>query len=106
MAEMTVVVHMLFEGGKTDEAIVGLAASVEASHEEPGCLLAALHRDIDHPDVLVLVERWTSKDAHDAHLKTAHVQKLAETVTPLIAGVPRISLSESIEVGDPSMGML
>lgn len=106
MSEVVVVVHLLIERGKADEAIAGLSASIEASHHEPGCLLAALHRDINDPDVLVIVERWASEEDHKAHLETPHIQRLAETVAPLMAGVPRITLSESVKVGEASVGRL
>ncbi len=106
MPELVVVVHLLFERGKADEAVAALSESIEASHHESGCLLAALHRDINDPDVLVVVERWASKEAHDAHLATPHVQKLAATVAPLAAGVPRITLGEPVHVGEDSMGLL
>jgi quinol monooxygenase YgiN len=104
MTEVFVVVHMLFERGKSDEAAAALAESIEASHDEPGCLLAALHRDLADPDVLVVIERWVSKDAHDAHMRTEHVQKMGETIAPLLAGVPRLAVTEPIEVGESSIG--
>lgn len=96
MAEMMVVVHMLVRPGKADEAIAALSTLIEHTRNEDGCLLAVLHRDIHDPDALLVVERWASRESHDAHLDTAHVHELTEIGAPLMAELPRITLSEEV----------
>lgn len=97
---------MLFKKGATKAAIDLFAPTIELSQREPGCLKFAVHQDIDDPDVLVVVEQWESKAAHDTHLKQPHVQELNESVAPLMAGVPRISVGKSLEIGDPARGVI
>lgn len=104
MSELVVMVHMLFERGKTDEAIEYLSSAVEINQKEPGCLKCALHRDIDDRDVLVVVERWQFREAFDMHLEQEHIHELGAQLGPLFAGVPRMSICEPMAVGDPTKG--
>lgn len=83
-----------------------LAPAIELSQQEPGCIKFAVHRDIDDPDVLVVVEQWESKGAYDAHLKQPHLQELNESLAPLMAAVPRISVGKSLEIVDPARGVI
>ncbi len=106
MAQLVVVVHMLIQRGRTEEAIAAFAPAVEASHEEPGCSLCALHRDAHDPDTLVLIEQWESCEAHDRHFEQPHVQKLTETVSPLVSELPKIMISEPLSVGQPAQGLI
>jgi quinol monooxygenase YgiN len=95
---------MLFQRGKTDEAIEYLKLVVEINQQEPGCNRCAMHRDVDDPDVIVIVERWDSRDAYELHLEQRHIHDLAENTAPLFAGLPRISITEPMTVGDESLG--
>ncbi len=104
MSEVVVVVHMLFERGTTDEAVEYVSSIVEKNQNEPGCLKSAMHRDVDDRDVLVVVERWQSREAHDTHLEQDHIHDFAAKTGPLFAGVPRISVCEPMVVGDSTKG--
>lgn len=106
MDQLLVVVHMLFAKGKTEEAIEALTPAAELSQQEPGCIKFAVHRDVDDPDVLLVIEQWESREAYDSHLKQSHLQELNETMVPLFAGVPRISVSTSLGIGDETKGNL
>ena len=106
MAQLVVVVHMLIQKGRTEEAISAFAPAIESSHAEPGCSLCALHRDVHDPDTLVLIEQWESREAHDRHLEQPHVQKLTETVSPLVSELPRITISEPLPVGQVAQGLI
>ncbi len=106
MAQLVVVVHMLIQKGRTDEAIAAFEPAIERSHDEPGCALCALHRDIHDPDTLVLIEQWDSIEAHNRHLEQEHVQKLTETVSPLVSELPKITISEALSVGQTDKSLI
>lgn len=46
---------------------------VAATQQEEGCLQYDYSRDISDPEVFHITERWTSREALGAHLKTPHV---------------------------------
>jgi quinol monooxygenase YgiN len=48
-----------------DEAIAAYEELIAATHDEAGCELYALHEGDGH---LVMIEKWTSQEALDAHL--------------------------------------
>lgn len=106
MAELVVVVHLLIQKGRTEEAVAAFAPAIESSQDEPGCMLSALHRDVHDPDALVLIEQWESQEAHERHLEQEHVQKLTETVSPLVAELPKITISEALSVGQTDKGLI
>jgi quinol monooxygenase YgiN len=62
---------------------------------EPGVLLYSLTKDVNGPpDEYVMMEQYVSKDALDAHGKTAHFQALIAKIGGLLAGPPKtLSLS-------------
>ncbi len=106
MAQLVVVVHMLIQKGRTEEAITAFAPAIESSHSEPGCSLCALHRDVHDPDTLVLIEQWESREAHDRHLERPHILKLTETVSPLVSELPRITISESLPTDQTAQDLI
>ena len=53
------------------EVLLGL---VGPTRLEDGCLQYDLHRDPADEAVLVFLETWASREAHQAHLKTPHFQ--------------------------------
>ena len=70
--------------GKREELIAAFATLCPSVREEPGCEQYELFQSIEHPDRLVLLERWTDQDALQIH-----VQRLRERgldLSPLRAG--------------------
>ena len=56
------------------EAALPLAQKVVAATQlEYGCIQYDYSRDIADPEIFLIAERWTSREALAAHLKTAHV---------------------------------
>jgi quinol monooxygenase YgiN len=75
MSEVAVVAIFVAKPGKEEELRQVLEANVAPTREERGALQYDLHRDIEEPRRFIFVERWESKDALDAHGKTAHIQR-------------------------------
>ena len=106
MTQLVVIVQMLIHKGRCDEAIAAFTPAIRSTHEEPGCQLCALHRDVHDPDLLVLIEQWDSPEAHEYHLDQPYVQILTETVAPLLAELPKISISEALSIGESPKALL
>jgi quinol monooxygenase YgiN len=51
--------------GRQQDVIDALLAGIAPVHDEPGCELYALHAGPD--DTVVIVEKWESAEALDAH---------------------------------------
>jgi quinol monooxygenase YgiN len=74
------VVEILLESGKLFD-------------DNPACLLYLVGESTDDPDLIWVVDLWTSQDAHDEALKAPELQPFVGQAIPLLEGMP-----EQIEV--------
>lgn len=58
---------------RIDEALEAFRALVQATLREPGCELYDLVVETDRPDTWLMVEKWASREAWEAHMQTEHV---------------------------------
>ena len=73
------------EGGAFAGLLLEAAEGLEA---RDACLLYAVSRDVEDPDVVWVVEAWTSQAAHAASLQDPAARALIERALPLLAGPP------------------
>ena len=57
------------------EAREPMRVMVQASRAEEGCLEYAYAEDVLTPGLIRVFERWTGRDALDAHFASAHIHK-------------------------------
>jgi quinol monooxygenase YgiN len=65
-------VKMTIKEGELDGALAALGRLVEASREEPGCLLYQPHRSAEDPNVIFLYEQYADEAAFQAHSESEH----------------------------------
>lgn len=71
--------------GEFDRIADAARELVAATNREDGCLLYAFSRDVDDPDLIRIVERWTGDEALAGHSASAHVAAFNK----VMAGVKR-----------------
>lgn len=106
MSEVVVVALFKAKEGREDEIAEGLRETTVQTHEEEGCLLYAVHRGAEDPSQFALIERWTSREALDAHLQMPHIQALGERAAEVLAETPQVSFLEALPTGDPAKGSI
>ncbi|MCB0857468.1 MAG: antibiotic biosynthesis monooxygenase [Solirubrobacterales bacterium] len=106
MDEIVVVAILTVKEGMSDRALEVFRPVIEATHQEPGCVSYALHRDNSDPDRLVLVEKWLSQDDLDAHFQQPHMAEMGSLAGELLAEPPLIVFSSAIPVGEPDKGLI
>jgi len=106
MSNVVVVAIFKVKEGLADDAIAALTDAITATHDEAGCLAYALHRDVNAPESLVLVERWTSQVALEAHLQQPYIAALGAKAAELLAAPPQMHICGPVPVGDPMKGVL
>ena len=74
------VVEILLESGKLFD-------------DNPACLLYLVSESSDDPDLVWVIDLWTSQEAHAEALKTPELRPFVEQAIPLLEGMP-----EQIEV--------
>ena len=106
MAEVVVVGAFTAVDGKQAEAEDTMRALIEPTHDEDGCILYALHRGADDPNRLTFIERWSSREALDAHLSASHIQDVLERIQELFGDSGEITVYEPLPAGETRKGSL
>ena len=59
--------------GKQAALIAGAKPCIAATRKENGCLFYDLSQSVTDPDSFTFVERWTTREALEAHFHTPHL---------------------------------
>ncbi|HEY1675729.1 MAG TPA: putative quinol monooxygenase [Streptosporangiaceae bacterium] len=87
-----------------DDVIAAMKKAVPLVHEEDGCELYALHADDQQ---LVMVERWTSREALKKHgTDSAGLRVFNEAIDGKLAGPTVVLRLDAIPAGEPAKGQL
>lgn len=76
MPELQVIARYRVSAGARDEVLAVLPELAEASRSEPGNLSFVAYGGLADDHELVLLERYASRAAFDAHRRTPHFQEL------------------------------
>ena len=106
MSEVVVVGSFTAKPGKEDEGLQAFKDLVQPTHDEPGCILYALHQGTDNPAQLAFVERWASREELDAHLGSPHVKAILERAEELFGDSGTITVYEAVPEGEPKKGSI
>lgn len=92
-ANVLVLVAYRLRPDRLDQAkreIAHLVATVV--REEPDCLGIDMTHDLDDASKVVLIERWSSREAYEGpHMQTQHIQSFMGRAMEFLAGPPDIS---------------
>jgi quinol monooxygenase YgiN len=77
------------EGGAFEAILLEAAASLE---DDDACLIYAVSRDGEDPDVVWVTEVWSDADAHAASLEDPAARALIARAMPLLAEPPEARL--------------
>lgn len=85
MTEVQVIARYTLAAGREDEVLELLPKLAAASRTEPGNLSYVVYRRLDDDREVVLLERYTSREALAAHRETPHFKDLAlGRIVPLL----------------------
>ncbi len=102
----TVIIAEVFaKEGRAEELDEVLRDHTERTHEEPGVLLFAVHRDRQDPNHFAVIEVYESQDHLETHRNTERYATLMASLPELIADRSRIEL-EPRPAGEPGKGRL
>jgi quinol monooxygenase YgiN len=69
-----VIAELRLKPGTVEKAAAEARKVIAGTVKENGCLAYDFHLSVTDPDKLVAVERWTSREALDAHMHVSHLQ--------------------------------
>ena len=101
-----VVVTAIFRptNGARDAVLAALEPAIAAVHEEPGCLLYAIHEAPDGS--IVMIEKWETAALLDAHGKGATVAALNVALRGYLAAPTEVTRLVPLPMGEESKGAL
>lgn len=70
--------------GQAGALIKGAQSCVAETRKENGCVSYEYVQSTDDPDTLIVVERWTTREALAAHLLAPHLKLWREDRKPLV----------------------
>ncbi len=99
MSAVTVIARAKAKKGSEVLLEKAIRAVAAPTHAEAGCLKYCLQRSTENPEQFAIIEKWSSKEAHEKHLNSAHIQMLFKKLPELLAGPPEIQMFEPIPEG-------
>ena len=95
---ISVIAKLTVQEGKADETIQMMKELLKKVATEEGTLLYSLNRKKSEPNTIVVIERYTDKEALNAHSTTAHFKEFSAKLGKVLAGKPDISVLEELDV--------
>lgn len=86
-----------------DEVIAAFIDLIPEVHAEDGCEFYALHEGEDR---LVMIEKWQSREALDAHLEGPVIKDLQARLAGKLAESTSVQVLNALPAGDPARGAL
>lgn len=96
---LVVVAHLHARAGKEDDLLELLTSVIAATHDEEGCGLYALHRDVEDAQAFTMVEKWAGEEALGAHFETDHLKSLLARADELLDQPPVIKTHVAVPIG-------
>jgi len=93
---LTVIAKMPIKEGKMDEALKEAQELVVEVAKEQGTVLYSLNVEKANPNVLVVVEQYTDKEALNFHSSTPHFNEFFTKISALLGGDPEIKIMKEI----------
>lgn len=78
--------HLTIDPDHRDTALAAIATCVAATRAEPGNLEYRFSPDLDEPDRLNLIERWSDEQAMAEHMATPHLAEFMGAIVPCLGG--------------------
>lgn len=107
MSEVTVVCLFKAKPECLDDLVAAMTTMAEQTHaNDEGCLLYSLQQGLDDPCDLSIVEKWTSREALDAHGQKPHITDGAAARRAMMAQPAQIIFMRQTGAGTPEQGLL
>ncbi len=103
---MPIIVTAAFtpKDGAFDQVVAALSPAITEVHQEPGCLLYAIHES--PTGEIFMIEKWETAELLDAHGEGDAVKRLNASLDGLLEKPVEVIRLEPIAAGTPHQGTL
>jgi len=88
-ATVNMIVRFRAKAGQEEQLKGVLASLLAPTRREAGCLQYDLWQDTSDPTVLCIVERWESRETHQAHVAAPALHVTLASAGPFFDGPPQ-----------------
>ena len=81
-------ISLKVKDGEADKFEAAFAKALKETRKEKGCVSYDLNRDPKEAGRYLIYERWKDLSALEAHLASAHIKTLLETLGGVVDGAP------------------
>lgn len=92
-----VIARLKIQEDKVNETIASFKKLMQEVAKEEGTLLYSLNRDPKDPNTIIVVERYTDKQALGAHSSTDHFKAFSAKLGDVLAAKPDIAVLDELE---------
>jgi quinol monooxygenase YgiN len=75
--------------GQRDRVVAVLRESGRLFDDNPACILYLVSESVDDPNLVWVVDLWTSEEAHAEALKAPELRPFVEQAMPMLEGMPK-----------------
>lgn len=101
---LVVTAHFVPADGQFDAVVEALQPAIAAVHEEPGCIIYAIHRT--PANTIFMIEKWESAELLDAHGDGPAVATLNAALAGKLAVPVEVIRMEPLPAGTEMQGSL
>ncbi|WP_165044889.1 putative quinol monooxygenase [Adlercreutzia sp. ZJ138] len=87
--------HVVRES-QIDEFVETGKQMIQISQNDAGNVHYTLNRNVQNPNVFVILEMWESQEALAAHMETSHFKKYAPLMGSMLEEEPAIEIYEEV----------
>ena len=98
-AEITLVT-LRFEAADPERLLGVLSKYVVLSRQQPGCRNIDLTASVATPGRFVVIQKWESPEAQQAHFDSPEMVEMAQACTGILQEPPEIDLLEGLSAHD------
>lgn len=93
-----VIARLKIQENKVEETIAAFKDLMQDVAKEEGTLLYSLNRDPKDPNTIIVIERYTDKEALGAHSSTDHFKAFSSKLGEVLAAKPDIAVLDELDV--------
>ena len=86
MSQLTSLAFFRARRGQSEALGAALAALVEPTRGEAGCLTYDLHQSLENAEIWFVYENWRSMQDLDSHMKSVHLRAFLTAAPTLVEG--------------------
>jgi quinol monooxygenase YgiN len=94
------IVTMFFDAAEIDRLLSVLSKYVVLARMQPGCRNIDLCASMTTPGRFLIIQKWESPAAQQAHFDSREMVEMAEACAGLLTGPPTIDLLEGLSAHD------